>query len=152
MATSGPRQKCDSEDHHRRVADAPPDPLFARAQDNQAGTVAENDKARASDVDFHAVIDRIKAAFARRAGGALTVTIEPVRRMSDLLLEMRASARRQQIGNLGKGAYWENVVYVVQDAHSTPEEVEKTIFHELYGHAATATLFGGEWWTSRTRC
>lgn len=23
--------------------------------------------------------------------------------------------------------------------------MEKTIFHELYGHAATATLFDGEW-------
>jgi hypothetical protein len=24
--------------------------------------------------------------------------------------------------------------------------MEKTIFHELYGHAATATLFGGVWY------
>jgi phenylalanine-4-hydroxylase len=41
--------------------------------------------------------------------------------------------------------FLENVVYVVQQAHCMPYEVEKTIFHELYGHVATASLFGGEW-------
>jgi hypothetical protein len=64
--------------------------------------------------------------------------------MDELPLALQAAARRQQLG-LGKGVYFENIVYVVLQAHSTPEEVEKTIFHELYGHAATATLFGGEW-------
>jgi hypothetical protein len=34
-------------------------------------------------------------------------------------------------------------VYAVPQAHSTPEEVETTIFHELYGHATT--LFSGQW-------
>jgi hypothetical protein len=43
-----------------------------------------------------------------------------------------------------QAAAFENVIYVVEQAHSTPEEVDKTIFHELYGQA-TATLIGGEW-------
>lgn len=34
---------------------------------------------------------------------------------------------------------------MVQDAHDTAKEMEKMIFHELYGHAFTAALFGGEW-------
>jgi hypothetical protein len=61
--------------------------------------------------------------------------------MDDLPPALQASAHRQQLG-LGKGVYFENAVYVVPQAHRTPEEVGKTIFHELYGHAAT--LFGGE--------
>jgi hypothetical protein len=99
--------------------------LFARAKDDKAGTVAQNDKTSISDADFAAVIDRAKAAFAKRAGGALTAGIKPVRGMDDLPPAPQESARRQQLG-LGKGVYFENVVYVVQQAHSTPEEVEKT--------------------------
>ena len=64
--------------------------------------------------------------------------------MDDLPPVLQEAARRQQLG-LGKGVFFENVVYVVQDAHGTTEEVETTIFDELYRHAATASLFGGEW-------
>jgi hypothetical protein len=116
--------------------------LFARAKDDKAGTVAQNDKTSISDADYAAVIDRVKTVFAKRAGGALTVGIEPVGG-SDLAPALQKSARRRQLG-LGKGAYWENVAYVVQQAHGTPVEVEKTIY-ELYGHAATEILFSGTW-------
>jgi hypothetical protein len=64
--------------------------------------------------------------------------------MSDPPPVLQESACRQQL-RLGKGADRKNVVYVVQQAHGKPEEVEKTIFHVLYGRAATAALFGGEW-------
>jgi N12 class adenine-specific DNA methylase len=129
------------DDRKRRESD----PLFARAENDEAGAVAQNGKTPIiSDTDFAAVIDRVKAAFAKRAGGALTVSIKPVRGMDDLPPALQEAARRQQL-DLGKGVYFENTVYVVQQAHSTAEEVEKTIFHELYGHAATATLFGDEW-------
>jgi hypothetical protein len=104
--------------------------LFARAKDDKAGTVAQNDKTSICDAGFAAVIDRVKAAFDKRAGGALTVGIEPVGGMSDLPPALQESARRQQLG-LSKGAYWENVVCVVQQAHRTPEEVEKTIFRAI---------------------
>jgi hypothetical protein len=118
--------------------------LFARAKDDKAGTVAQNDKTSISDADFAAVIDRVNAAFAKRAGGPLTVGIEPVGGMNDLAPALQVAARRQQLP-LGEGVYFENVVYVVKQAHSRPEEVDKSLFHELYGHAATATVFGGEW-------
>lgn len=50
--------------------------LFARAEDEQAGAVAQDGKAApVSDAEVKAVIYRIKAAFAHRAGAALTVAI-----------------------------------------------------------------------------
>jgi hypothetical protein len=97
-----------------------------------------------SDSDLNAVMGRILARFVACVGAALPVAIEPVRGMDDLPSALQAAARRQQ-RDLGKGVFFENVVYVVQQAHGTAEEVKKTIFHELYGHAATAALFGGEW-------
>jgi hypothetical protein len=102
--------------------------LFARAKDDKAGTVAQNDKTSISDVDFAAVIDRVKTAFAKRNGGALTVGIEPVGGMNDLPPALQESARGQQL-TLGEGMLFDNVVYGVQQTHSTPKEVEKTIFH-----------------------
>jgi hypothetical protein len=115
--------------------------LFAHAKNDDAGTV---DHHAVPISDSAMVIARVQAAFARRVGAALPVGIQKVRGMDDLPPALQAAARRQQL-DLGKGVYFENVVYVVQQAHGTAEEVEKTIFHELYGHAATASLFGGEW-------
>jgi hypothetical protein len=121
----------------RRAAD----PLFARAKNDDAGTVAHHAEP-ISDSALDAFITRVQAAFAKRYGAALPVAIKPVRVMDDLPPALQESARRQQLG-LGKGAYWEYVVYEVQQAHGTPEEVDKSIFHELYDHATA--LFGGEW-------
>jgi hypothetical protein len=134
-----PRLQRRAEDRKRRTED----PLFARAKNGQAGAVAQHPHP-ISDRALDTVIERIQAAFARRVGAALPVAIKPVRGMADLPPVLQAAARRQQL-NLGKGVFFENTVYVVQQAHGTAEEVERTIFHELYGHAATASLFGGEW-------
>jgi hypothetical protein len=132
-----PRLQRRNDDRKRLAAD----PLFARAKNDDAGTVAHYAEP-ISDSALDAVITRVRAAFAQRHGAALPVAIQKVRGMDDLPPALQA-ARRQQLG-LGKGVYFENIVYVVLQAHSTPEEVEKTIFHELYGHAATAPLFDGE--------
>jgi hypothetical protein len=118
------------------------DDLFVHAKNDEAGTVAYHAQP-ISDCPIDAVIDRIRAAFSKRHGAALPVANQKVRGMDDLPPELQA-ARRQQL-NLGKGVFCKNTVYVVQQAHNTPEEVKYTIFHELYGYAATAALFGGEW-------
>lgn len=125
----------------RRAGDPVPDSLFARAKDDKTGTVAD-DAQPVADAVIDAVISRIQAAFARRHGAALPVAIQKVRGRDDLPPALQEAARRQQLA-LGNGEFFDNVVYV-QDAHGTAEEVEKTIFHELYGHAATAALFDDE--------
>jgi hypothetical protein len=109
------------------------DPLFSRAKKDDAGTVA-HDTELISDSAMDAVINRIQAAFAKRHCAALPVAIQKVRGMDELPPALRKVARRQHL-DLGKGVFYENVVYVVQQAHGTPEEAGKTIFHELYGHA-----------------
>ena len=63
--------------------------------------------------------------------------------MGDRPPALQLAVRPQQL-NLGKSVFFENVVHVVKNANSTAKEVKKTIFHELYGHAATAALFGGQ--------
>jgi hypothetical protein len=125
--------------YQRRAGDA----LFARAKNDEAWTVAHHAEP-ISDSAMDSVIDRIQADFSRRQGVASPVAIQKVRGMDDLPPALQMAARRQ-LFNLGKDVFFESVVYVVQQAHSTPEEVEKTIFRKLCGHAATATLFGREW-------
>jgi hypothetical protein len=59
--------------------------------------------------DSDAVIDRIRAGFAKRHGAALPVAIEKVRYMEDLPPALQAAARRQHF-NLRKGVFFESVV------------------------------------------
>lgn len=141
---TGPMPQRRDADRARRSKDTPP--LFARAKQDNAGTVA--DKAQPiGDAAIDAVIKRVQTAFAAASGAALPVRIQNVRDMGDLPPALQEAGRRQQVGKLGKGVFYDGVVYVVQDAHSMPEEVETTIYHELYGHAATSALFGNEWTT-----
>lgn len=65
-------------DDCKRCAD---DPLFTQAQNDEAGIVAHNAKPISNS---DAVIDRIRAGFAKRHGAAPQVAIEKVRGMDDL--------------------------------------------------------------------
>jgi hypothetical protein len=103
--------------------------LFARAKNDEAGTVAHHAEP-ISDSAMDSVIDLIQAGFAGRQGVALPVVMEKVWEMEDLPPALQAAAHRQQL-DLGKGMFFENTVYVLQQAHGTSKEVEKTIFHEL---------------------
>jgi hypothetical protein len=77
-----------------------------------------------SDNVIYAFIDRIRPGFAKSNGAALPVAIEKVRGMDNLPPALQVATRRQQLG-LGKCAFFENVVYVVQQAHGTPEKLER---------------------------
>lgn len=118
--------------------------LFARAKQDDTGAVA-GEAQPIGDAAIDAVIKRVQAAFAAANGAALPVRIQKVRDMQDLPPALQETGHRQQVGKLGEGVFFEDVVYVVQEAHSTAEQVETTIFHGLYGHAATSALFGNEW-------
>lgn len=57
--------------------------------------------------------------------------------MVDLLAELQASADPQEVGEYGRGAFYHNMIYVVLDAHSTPQQLANT---KLYGHAALRSM------------
>lgn len=46
---------------------------------------------------------------------------------------------------MAPGVFYDGTVYIVQDNHRCAAEVEKTIFHEMFGHAAVRTLFNNDY-------
>jgi hypothetical protein len=119
------------------------DALFSRGEGN-AAPVAEQVHLPISTEAADKVVARIQRAFQVRSHGGVPFRIEKVRTMADLPEVLRTSATAQKV-EAGKGVFYDGTVYVVEDAHATAKELETTIFHELYGHAATQALFGKEW-------
>jgi hypothetical protein len=75
-------------------------PLFARAKNDDAGTVAHHANP-ISDSAMVAVINRIQAAFAKRHGAALPVAIEKMVVVGGHLPPMLQAAVRRQRLDLG---------------------------------------------------
>lgn len=80
----------------------------------------ENPQFPISSHDADAVIAGVKAAFLAQHGAAIPFRIEKVRVMADLPAALQASAACQEVGESGRGAFYNNTIYVVQNAHSPP--------------------------------
>lgn len=97
-----------------------PDGLYTRAPQQDAMAAGENPQFPTSSHDADAVIAGVKAAFLAQHGAAIPFRIEKVRVMADLPAALQASAGRQNVGESGRGVFYNNTIYVVQNAHSPP--------------------------------
>jgi hypothetical protein len=92
-----------------------------------------------SEVDARETIERITASW-RRPG-----IIELVDRFADLPPAIkRAAAAHRASPNQVKGAIHNGRLYVVRENHRTAASLERTVFHEGYGHYGIRQLFGKE--------
>lgn len=73
--------------------------------------------------------------------GVQGIEFNVVPTFSALPADVLEEAARQNVTK-AKGLFWKGVVHVVLDAHATKEELQETVFHELYGHAGLQKLFG----------
>jgi hypothetical protein len=119
-------------------ANAGSDARFARAEDT---AVPEGNRLSIGPEVADSTIERIRSAFASEFNGA-TFRLQKVGDFSDLPKPILDDAARQGVAPTAKGVLYGDTVYVVQNNHRSAEDLEKTIFHELYGHAATHAYFG----------
>lgn len=87
--------------------------LFARARQQEPVAAGENPQFPISSYDADAIIAGVKAAFLAKHGAAIPFRIEKVRVMADLPAALQASAGRQDVGESGRGAFYNNTIYVV---------------------------------------
>lgn len=83
----------------------------------------------------------IGAALAHLESGVQGVKFATVQSFGDLPAEILHEAKSDGIDGGVKGAFHDGTVYLVLDANKSPEELQKTVFHELYGHAGLQKLF-----------
>lgn len=75
------------------------------------------------------------------ARGVQGIKFHVVLTFSALPADVLAEAVRQNVTR-AKGLFDNGNVYLILDAHATPEQLQETVFHELYGHASLQKLFG----------
>lgn len=119
--------------------------LFARAKADGTNAVMQKAHASIRDADMDGTIARFSDAFVRQFGARLMVPIEKVRAFADLPQAILASAAAQGVKVTAPGVFYDGKVYVVQENHRNATELEKMIFHEMFGHAAVRTLFADDY-------
>lgn len=102
--------------------------------------VTNKNRAAVADCVLDGLIARIVTGFARQTGKALSVTIQKVRTFADFLQAILASVAAQGVSSTAAGVFYDGTVYLVQENHRDAAAVEKTLFHELFGHAAVRAL------------
>lgn len=123
--------------HTEKNAATNDDGLLAWAPQQETMAAGENPQFPISGRDTDAVIAGVKAAFLAKTGATIPFRIEKVRVMADLLAALQASMGRQDVGESGRGAFYNNTIYVIQNTHRTTQQLATT---KLYGRAAQGFL------------
>ncbi len=95
------------------------------------------DKVSISKADADKVINKVTFSW---AGGRKNVVM--VDTFDALPEKVKADAKSQGAEGQIYGVFHDGKIYLVRDMHKTPESLEKTIFHEAYGHYGLRSLFG----------
>lgn len=109
---------------------------FSISPDNN--TVATDQKAAISEKEANSIIDRVTFDWNKGREG-----IELVSTFDELPSVIKSFAEQNGIkpGQV-KGVYHREKLYLVRDTHQNAELLERTIFHEAYGHYGVYKLFG----------
>lgn len=84
----------------------------------------------------------IGTALSHLESGVQGVEFASVQSFGDLPTEILKQAERDGVSGGVKGVFHDGKVYLVLDANKSPEDLQNTVFHELYGHAGLQKLFG----------
>ena len=103
--------------------------------------------ARGSEEKVDAEADSVKSATTQAAVDRVTSTwkdapeVKVVDSFADLPDAVREDAEAQGSSTV-MGAFHDGKVYIVADQHATQADVEKTLFHEVWGHYGLRSAFG----------
>lgn len=106
---------------------------------NNRDTATTSASRTVSEADANKVIARIRAGIANKG-----LEIKAVDSFAAFPDEVKAHAKRE--GHDGKnveGVFHKGAIYVNREALANAAEVERVIFHELYGHYGLRKMFGG---------
>ena len=118
-----------------KSADVEP-PLFAL---NAGAVVGRASDMAVSRANANKVVSRFLDSWGdTNARGDVTVA----QTYDDLPQEIKDAAKAQGAEYQVKGVFHKGKVHVVLDQHTSPLDVETTLFHEVYGHQGVAKLFG----------
>lgn len=132
-----------NKDVANRINDAANQKLGGDAPATLSASPGGNDRNTAVVVDAVAANDAIAAAMSGLEGAPSVTLAES---FSDLPPEIQAEAKDQDAGEANfKGAYKRGHIWILRANHATVEDIEATLFHELYGHHGTRALFGNKW-------
>lgn len=126
-----------------RINDAANQKLGGDTPATLSASLGRNDRNAAVVVDAVAANDAIAAAMSGLEGAPSVTLAES---FSDLPPEIQAEAKDQDAGEANfNGAYKRGHIWILRANHATVEDIEATLFHELYGHHGTRVLFGNKW-------
>lgn len=95
------------------------------------------------------LVDRVaadSAIDAAMAGLKDAPKVTLVESFEDLPQNVQDEAKEQDAGEREfKGALKAGHIWILRANHSTVEDIEATLFHELYGHYGARALFGNKW-------
>jgi hypothetical protein len=106
----------------------------------RAEPARSNAKAAADGAKDGAVSREIAEGMIARVADRLSsrlpgVLFQVVKAPESLPKAICVDATKEKVRN-SRGVYYDSFAYLVLSSHKTAKEVEETVFHELYGHAA----------------
>jgi N12 class adenine-specific DNA methylase/adenine-specific DNA methylase len=112
--------------------------LYSRqSADADAGTYRVGAAISRSDADK--IVGGVVSSFKNGLAGT---SIRVVDSFHDLPTVIKDAAIRDNAENAIDGVHADNTIYLVRDKHSTAQQFEQTLLHELYGHQGFNKLFG----------
>ena len=132
-----------NKDVANRVNEAANQKLGGDAPAVLSASPSGNDGNAAVVVDAVAANDAIAAAMSGLEGAPQVTLVDS---FSDLPQQIQDEAKEQDAGEREfKGAFKGGHIWILRANHATVEDIEATLFHELYGHYGTRALFGNKW-------
>lgn len=110
--------------------------LFKRA--SNPDTPTNNSRPVVSAADADKVISDFRAGLSDGAGDNFVVASS----YDQLPDDIKEHAKQQGAEGDVKGVFHKGKVFVVLDQHTSPVDLETTLFHEAYGHQGISNLFG----------
>jgi len=107
----------------------------------QANTIGNSQGTAITQVEADKVVGRVVAGLKNGIQGISIRVVDSFNNLPQVIIDQ---AIREKTENAIDGVNADNVIYLVRDKHATPEHLEKTLLHELVGHAGLAKLFGAE--------
>lgn len=112
--------------------------LFSTNPNNNPAT--PTNRATVTFEDANKVVERIVSGLSNSAARKGEIVL--LNSYSELPQAIQDAAKGYDAEGRINGVFHNGKTYVVLDQHSTPQQVETTIFHELYGHNGIRRLFG----------